>query len=107
MNTNQTYDFIIIDAFSTGWCAPDSFINIKFVKKVKELLNWNGIVIVNTLIDCDKHFYQLSLFQSIFDNLYTSHIVDTNQEVIAIKGYSIPLHTQSLDVIPPLVFNSL
>ena len=75
MNTNQTYDFIIIDAFSTGWCAPDSFINIKFVKKVKELLNWNGIVMVNTISDCDKHFYDFVIILQILFGFFVVFII--------------------------------
>ncbi len=79
LDEKQTYDLIIMDAFAETFCAPDVFFNVKYVSKLKEQLTPNGILSVNTLLDCERHEEELSLYKSVFDDYFISDIVAINR----------------------------
>jgi protein-L-isoaspartate O-methyltransferase len=73
---NQTYDLIVLDAFSDlteETCAPESFLSEKFILKVKEHLNANGVIAINSLPSlCPKHIFERNIYHKIFGKLYIS-----------------------------------
>ena len=74
LNSSQTYDLVILDAFSDlteETCAPESFISEKFILKIKEQLNENGVIAVNSLPSlCPKHSFERNIYHKIFGKLY-------------------------------------
>ena len=72
--TSEKYDIIILDAFmdvSNEICAPEPFLTERFVRKVRERLNSNGVFIVNTLPKfCSKYEYERNLYHDFFNHLY-------------------------------------
>ena len=56
-------------------CAPESFLTERFVRKVRERLNSNGVFIVNTLPKfCSKYEYERNLYHDFFNHLYIKNI---------------------------------
>lgn len=47
---------------------------------------------VNTIRDCDKHLYELSLYELEFNNIFISQMLNVNTILFAIKRNSIPFH---------------
>jgi spermidine synthase len=86
LNEAQTYDLIIMDAFENGYCAPDVFLNSKYVSKLKEQLTSSGIISLNTLPQCVKHEQELSLYETVFDNYYISETISSNKIFLGLKG---------------------
>ena len=64
----------MLDAFmdiSEETCAPESFLTERFVRKVRERLNSNGVFAVNTLPHfCSKYSYERNLYHNMFGRLY-------------------------------------
>ena len=87
--TSEKYDIIVLDAFmdiSEETCAPEAFLSEKFVRKVKERLNSNGVYVVNSLpFSCSKYSYERDLLHSMFGNVYIGSII-TNTITFAQKG---------------------
>jgi spermidine synthase len=52
-------------------CAPESFLTERFVRKLHEHLNSNGVLIAETLpILCSKYEYERNLYHDFFNHLY-------------------------------------
>ena len=72
--TSEKYDIIMLDAFmdlSEETCAPESFLTERFVRKLHEHLNSNGVLIAETLpILCSKYEYERNLYHDFFNHLY-------------------------------------
>jgi hypothetical protein len=87
--TTEKYDIIILDAFmglSDEICAPKQFRTEKFVRKVFEHLNSDGVLVVNTLPSlCSKYEFERNLYHDFFGRLYTGSI-DLNRILIAEKS---------------------
>ncbi len=87
--TSEKYDIIVLDAFmdiSEETCAPEPFLTEKFVRKVRERLNSNGVFAINTLPHfCSKYSYERNLYHSIFGKLYISSFA-VNTVILAQKG---------------------
>jgi len=87
--TSDKYDIIMLDAFmdlSEETCAPESFLTEKFVRKLHERLNSNGVLIAETLpILCSKYEYERNLYHDFFGNLYKGSF-SVNTLLIGQKG---------------------
>jgi hypothetical protein len=79
----------MLDAFmdvSEETCAPESFLTERFVRKVRERLNSNGVFIVNTLPHfCSKYEHERNLYHDFFGPLYMGSFYK-NRILIGQKG---------------------
>jgi len=86
LNDQQTYDLIVMDAFGEGICAPDIFFNSKYVSKLKQQLTPDGIIVLNTLPDCERHDEELSLYKNVFEDYYFSETITINRIFFGFNG---------------------
>lgn len=72
------YDLIIVDAFTEEY-VPQSFISHEFVMSLKEILNDNGVIAVNTFVNSqykkveEKLYYEV--FGQFYDMIYRNRII--------------------------------
>ncbi len=90
LNESSIYDLILVDAMTDLYediCAPESFLNERFMLKLKaHLAKPNGVFGVNTLPPyCRRHKRERNLYERVFGELYESTI-DVNRVFLAVNG---------------------
>ena len=78
-NTNEQYDFILLDVYSNSYQVPESLITVEFMQRLKARIAHNGIIAMNMIVSPEFD----DKFSSVFDN--TFHQVfphNTSRQVI-------------------------
>ncbi len=82
--SQETYDIILIDAFSADYIPPQMLTD-EFMQNVKKMLTKNGVVAINTFANTKFSNIETDLFKNNFDNHYNL-IVDSSKVMIAGKN---------------------
>jgi spermidine synthase len=88
-NNHIKYDLIILDAF-VDYKIPQQFVNLEFMKLLKNILSSNGVVAINIMHSEDLAL-ESKLFAQIFGNFYNltedlNHVlITTNLELPTIE----------------------
>lgn len=77
------YDLIINDVFTTGYCSPEKLTTQLFLNRLKKILNKHGLLVINTIVDCMHNNENMKIYKELFNYLYISEILVSNQIVIA------------------------
>jgi spermidine synthase len=83
-NTPMSYDLIILDVYSNSYQVPEDFITAEFMRRIKERVAKNGIIIMNVI--CSPNF--ADRYTQVFDN--TFHAVFTSNTQRQVVGPSNP-----------------
>ena len=78
-NTNEQYDFILLDVYSNSYQVPESLITVEFMERLKSRIAPNGIIAMNMIVMPEFS----NKFARVFDN--TFHRVfphNTSRQVI-------------------------
>ncbi len=78
-NTDEQYDFILLDVYSNSYQVPEGLITVEFMERLKERIAPNGIVAMNMIVMPEFS----NKFARVFDN--TFHRVfphNTSRQVI-------------------------
>ena len=65
-NTNEQYDFILLDVYSNSYQVPESMITAEFMERLKSRIAPNGIIAMNMIVSpefADK-------YSRVFDNTF-------------------------------------
>lgn len=85
-NTDEKYDFILLDVYSNSYSVPEDFITAEFMSRIKSRIADGGILVMNVI--CSGSFSDA--YTTVFDN--TFHTVFTNNTSRQVLGFSQPWH---------------
>ena len=85
-SSNGFYDIIMIDAFDSASCPPDTFVSENFMSSAKKALTKNGIIVMNTLTVCKTYTLIPLLFQKVFGQYHRLETSMRNRVFIAKNG---------------------
>ena len=79
-NTNEQYDFILLDVYSNSYQVPESLITAEFMERLRARVAPNGIIAMNMIVSPeygDKYSRVFdNTFRSVFPYNTTRHIID-------------------------------
>ncbi|MGB0496268.1 MAG: spermidine synthase [Kangiellaceae bacterium] len=81
ISKNQTYDWIILDAFN-GEYIPEHLLTLEFLQEVKKLLSPDGLLSANTFSSSELYNYESVTYQKVFNQLQILHSPTKGNRVI-------------------------
>lgn len=78
-NTDQMYDFILLDVYSNSYQVPEAFITAEFLERLKSRVAPNGFIALNMVVSPEFN----NQYSRVFDNTFrTVFPYNTNRHVI-------------------------
>ncbi len=67
-NTDERYDFILLDVYSNSYQVPESMITVEFMQRLKSCVAPNGIIAMNMIVSPEFG----DKYSKVFDNTFRS-----------------------------------
>ena len=67
-NTDQQYDFILLDIYSNSFQVPEGFISAEFLERLKSRVAPNGVIALNMIVSASF----TDAYSRVFDNTFNS-----------------------------------
>lgn len=81
-NTDQKYDFILLDVYSNSYQVPESLITVEFMQRLKSRVADNGIITMNMVVMPDFGDKYSRVFDNTFKHVFPHNtmrqVVDTS-----------------------------
>ncbi len=78
-NTNETYDFILLDVYSNSYQVPESMITAEFMERLKSRIAPNGVVAMNMIVSPEFG----DKYSRVFDNTFRAIFpYNTSRQII-------------------------
>jgi predicted membrane-bound spermidine synthase len=78
-NTNEQYDFILLDVYSNSYQVPESLITVEFMERLKTRVAPNGIIAMNMIVSPEFDDKYSRVFDNTFHRVFTHN---TSRQVI-------------------------
>ena len=78
-NTNEQYDFILLDVYSNSYQVPESLITVEFMQRLKARIAHNGIIAMNMIVSPEFDDKYSSVFDNTFHQVFPHN---TSRQVI-------------------------
>ena len=78
-NTNEQYDFILLDVYSNSYQVPESLITIEFMQRLKARIAHNGIIAMNMIVSPEFDDKYSRVFDNTFHQVFPHN---TSRQVI-------------------------
>ncbi|MDA1371380.1 MAG: fused MFS/spermidine synthase [Proteobacteria bacterium] len=87
---NQSYDYIILDAFS-GDYIPEHMLTLEFLEEVKSIMSPDGVLIANTFSTSRLYDHESVTYQRVFNEFFNFKLPTSGNRIIIAQ----------LDTLPP------
>ena len=87
---NQSYDYIILDAFS-GDYIPEHMLTLEFLEEVKRIMSPDGVLIANTFSTSRLYDHESVTYQRVFNEFFNFKLPTSGNRIIIAQ----------LDTLPP------
>ena len=78
-NTNEQYDFILLDVYSNSYQVPESLITVEFMQRLKARIAHNGIIAMNMIVSPEFDDKYSRVFDNTFHQVFPHN---TSRQVI-------------------------
>ncbi len=78
-NTDEKYDFILLDVYSNSYQVPEDFITEEFMQRIKSTVATNGIIAMNILSSPSYSDTYTKVFDNTFNTVFPHN---TNRQVV-------------------------
>ena len=78
-NTNEQYDFILLDVYSNSYQVPESLITVEFMERLKARIAPNGIIAMNMIVSPEFHDKYSRVFDNTFHHVFPHN---TSRQII-------------------------
>lgn len=78
-NTNEQYDFILLDVYSNSYQVPESLITVEFMERLKARIAPNGIIAMNMIVSPEFDDKYSRVFDNTFHRVFPHN---TSRQVI-------------------------
>lgn len=78
-NTNEQYDFILLDVYSNSYQVPESLITVEFMQRLKARSAHNGIIAMNMIVSPEFDDKYSRVFDNTFHQVFPHN---TSRQVI-------------------------
>lgn len=86
---NETYDYIVLDAFS-GDYIPEHMLTREFLEEVKHILSPNGVLVANTFSTSRLYDHESVTYQRVFNEFYNFRLPTSGNRIIITQLGSLP-----------------
>ena len=78
-NTNEKYDFILLDVYSNSYQVPESLITAEFMERLKSRIAPNGVIAMNMIVSPEFE----DKYSRVFDNTFQAVFpYNTSRQII-------------------------
>lgn len=78
-NTNEQYDFILLDVYSNSYQVPEGLITVEFMERLKARVAPNGVIAMNMIVSPEFDDKYSRVFDNTFHHVFTHN---TSRQVI-------------------------
>ena len=86
---NETYDYIVLDAFS-GDYIPEHMLTLEFLEEVKRILSPTGVLVANTFSTSRLYDHESVTYQRVFNEFFNFKLPTSGNRIIITQADSLP-----------------
>ncbi len=98
----QSYDYIILDAFS-GDYIPEHMLTEEFLEEVKSIMTEDGVLVANTFSTSRLYDHESVTYQRVFDEFFNFKLPTSGNRIIIAKLNGLPSQDQLIEQAESLV----
>jgi spermidine synthase len=98
----QTYDYIILDAFS-GDYIPEHMLTQEFLEEVKSIMTADGVLVANTFSTSRLYDHESVTYQRVFGDFFNFKLPTSGNRIIIAKRNGLPSQDQLISQAEALV----